>query len=138
MPPMCDALIFERARDGFGLRDAAAAPGAARTGAVRPDDIPGPIMRALAVALAFVIAFSVVASSFTVAGDFHHHHTGEGCAACAQIAGCLHMARVGATLAAVSTALAIGQALPCPSALGEEHRRRTCSALVHLKVQLND
>lgn len=94
--------------------------------------------RFLTAAMAFLIAFSVVSSSFTVAGDFHHHHTGDGCTVCAEMAGCLHMARVGATLVASATVLVIVRALVCPLILGEERGRHACSTLVHLKVQLND
>lgn len=94
--------------------------------------------RIIAALMALVIAFSVSVSSFTVAGDLHHHHTGDGCVVCAQISGCLHMARVGATLVADAAALVIVRALTCPLILGEERGRHACSTLVHLKVQLND
>lgn len=97
-----------------------------------------PLNRAVALALAIALAVSVVLSSFTIAADYHHECTGDGCVVCAEMTGCLHIARVGTTLAGLG-ALALACLLSAaPRVLGEEHARYFLSTLVHLKVQLND
>lgn len=101
-------------------------------------DLPSPASRFIALLLALILGFSVAASSFTVAEDFHHHCTGDGCTVCAQMAGCLHIARGGVTLAAVAALIAVLRILYTPSALGDEHGRFSLTTLVALGVQLND
>lgn len=97
-----------------------------------------PLKRAIALALALALAVSVVLSSFTIAADYHHECTGDGCVVCAEMSGCLHIARVGTTLAGLG-ALALACILfAAPRVLGEEHARFSLSTLVRLKVQLND
>ena len=130
---MRDVLALEGADGGSGL--CAAVAGA---GAERRDDMPGPAARALALAVALALLIAFAASSFTVAEDLHHDCTGDGCAVCAQMAGCLHIARGGATLATGAIVLAAALLRGALAVIGRVRPRLRTTALVAQKVQLND
>lgn len=97
-----------------------------------------PVRRIAALAIAILLAASVVLSSFTVAGDLHHDCTGDGCVVCAQMSGCLRIARVGSTLAGLGL-LALALRILCAErSVGEERPRCSLTTLVAQMVQLND
>lgn len=108
------------------------------SGKAGESNLPSLVYRLAALVLVLVLAYSVAAASFTVAEDFRHHCTGDGCAVCAQMAGCLHIARGGVTLAGVATLLAIFRVLAASPTMGDERGRFRLTTLVALGVQLND
>ena len=91
-----------------------------------------------AIILSVLLALAVVLSSLTVAEDFHHRCTGDGCVVCAQISACLHLARDGATLAGAIATPGVLTLSAAPLVLGEERVCLSLTTLVALKVQLND
>lgn len=97
-----------------------------------------PVRCAVALACALALAFAFACSAFTVAEDFHHDCTGDGCAVCAQIAGCLHIARGGIALAGIGTLAAILSVRWAPFVAGPERRAFDLSDLFTLKARLND
>lgn len=106
-----------------------------------PDRVQGPSpwsSRSAAIFLSILLALAVVLSSLTVAEDFHHRCTGDGCVVCAQISACLHLARDGATLAGAIATPGVLTLSAAPLVLGEERVCLSLTTLVALKVQLND
>ena len=94
--------------------------------------------QAVAVLVALVFAITFAASSASISQELHHDCTGDGCAVCAEMAGGMHLARVGFSLPGAPAALAALMPLPAFPVLGALSRRMNLTTLVSLKVQLND
>lgn len=105
----------------------------------RPVSAGGAASRKLvSIMLAVVLAFTCATSAAVLAHELHHDCAGEGCAVCAEIAVGLRLSRAGCSPASAPAALAVALLPLICAALGAVCRRARLTALVFLKVQLND
>lgn len=105
----------------------------------RPVSTGGAASRKLvSIMLAVVLAFTCATSAAVLAHELHHDCTGEGCAVCAEIAVGLRLSRAGFSPASAPAARAVALLPFICAVLGAVRRRARLTALVFLKVQLND
>lgn len=105
----------------------------------RPASAGGATSRKLvSIMLAVVLAFTCATSAAVLAHELHHDCAGEGCAVCAEIAVGLRLSRAGFSSASAPAALAVALLPFICVALGAFRRHARLTALVYLKVQLND